>query len=247
MNFKTIFFIIIILFFGVFLYVKYQAMGDPNSRFNQTTRFALAKRPVLRTLLGLHNHGDARAEYLGNPGPLVIEWFKPITENIDSAVLQQFADLAGKYTGRQALTVFGGSVSEDTIDLRGLENLSAKGPRPPSGSSVFYVVFATDYQPKDPAELSTTHGETTAVISLNGNRQFLANYQQYLNNYLLSDLLHEFGNEIGLNEQTTDTSCIMDLHAGIDGQPLERYGGSTPQDFCPAEANQINNIKASFQ
>jgi hypothetical protein len=246
MSYKTILLIILILFLGVFIYLKWEVGGDPNSRFNQTTRFALAKHPVIRTLLGLHNKGDARVEYLGGSGPFVIEWFQPVTENVDTAVIQQFADLAGKYTGRQNQVVFGGNISEGTIPLSSVENLALKAPNLPSGASVFYVIFATDYQPKDSAELSTTHGETMAVISLNANRQFLANNSQYLNNYLFSDMLHEFGNEIGLNEKTTDTSCIMDLHAGINGQPLENFGRTTPQDFCPVEQEQIKQLRLQY-
>ena len=225
--------------------MKLEVGGDPNSHFNQTTRFALAKHPVLRTLFGLHNKGDARAEYLQGSSPLVIEWFQPVSENVDSSVVQKFADLAEKYTGRQTRVIFGGDVSEGVIPLSAADNLALKAD-PPFGSSAFYVVFATDYQPKDSGEFSTTHGESTAVISLNANRQFLASYPQDLNNYLLADLLHEFGNEIGLSEQGTDPSCLMDLHAGKDGQPLESFGYTEPQDFCPAEVNEINNIKASF-
>ncbi len=247
MSLKAIFLIVLVLFLGVFIYLKLEAGGDPNSHFNQTTRFVLARHPVIRTLLGLHNKGDARAEYLEGTSPLVIEWFQPVSENVDSTVLQKFADLAGKYTGRPTEVIFGAAVSEGVIPLATVNNLAFKASSPPSGSSVIYAVFATDYQPKGSGELSTTHGETAIVVSLNANRQFLASYSQDLDNYLLSDLLHEFGNQIGLPEQGTDTSCIMNLHAGLNGQPLESFGRLEPQDFCPAEVNEINNIKASLQ
>jgi hypothetical protein len=246
MSFKAIVLIALILIFCVYAYLKSQVMGSPDSRFNQTTRFVLARRPVMRTLLGLHNPGDARDEYLTNSGPLVVEWFQPITEDVNSQVVQQFADLAGKYTGRQAKVIFGGSVSAGTITLSVLDNLGLKGANVPSGSSIIYVIFATDYQPRDSAEFFTTHGETTMAISLNANRQFLTNYPGDLNNYLLSDMLRGFGDEIGLNGQTTDSSCIMDSQAGENGRPLEYYDRSIPQDFCPAEQDQIKQLKLQY-
>lgn len=245
MSFKAIFFIIVVLLLGVFVYLKIQVAGGQNSGFNQTTRFVLGKNPLVRTILGLHNAGDARAQYLGNSGPLVIEWFKPGTEEVDGNILASFASLAEKYTGRKTQVVFGGDVSEGTLDLQGLQNLGFKGPNLPSGADVFHVVFAADYQPKDQKELSTTHGETTVVISLNSHKQFLGNYQQDLNEYLLSSLLHEFGHEIGLGHNS-DPSCIMSERAGIDGLPLENSGLFVPQDFCPAEVVQINQLKLQY-
>lgn len=232
---------------GLFLYLKFQVMGSPDSKFNQYTRFKLGQYPIVRTILGLHNAGDARLEYLGGQGPLVVKWFAPVTETVDTDVLRQFADLAGKYTGRTSQVVFGGQISEGTVDLSAINDLNLKGPGLPKGATVFNVVFVTDYKPRDDAELSTTHGETTAVISLGFNRQFLSGNQQYLDNYLLSGMLHEFGNEIGLDEKTQDYSCVMNLHAGIEGQPLEKYGRSTPQDFCAAEAEKIREIKNNLK
>lgn len=245
MSFKAIFLIIVILLLGAFLYLKYEAKGDPNSHFNQTTRLSLARHPFARALLGLHNEGDARSEYLQNTGPLVIEWFLPITESVDSGVVQQFADLAGKYTGRQVQVNFGGNISVGTIPLVSADNLALKGS-PPFGSSVFYAVFATDYQPRDNGELFTTHGEATVVISLNANRKFLGNISQDLNNYLLFDLLHAFGSEIGLPEQGTDPSCVMSSPKGFNGLPLEDSERFQPQDFCPAEQQQIAQLKLQY-
>lgn len=249
MSFKAIVFVVFILVLGVFVYLKFEASGSPNSRFNQTTRFTLGKQPWVRALLGLRNPGDARAEYFSNTGPLVIEWFKPATEDVDPKMVAQFADLAGQYTGRQALVILGRSVSTGTVDLQSLGNLGVNGPNTPAGASILYVAFASDYKPIAGQELSTTLGESTVVISLNAHRQFLGNYQPDLNEYLLSSLLHEFGHELGLShnpEQNQDPACVMNEHAGIDGQPLEVYGNLVPRDFCEAEQDQIKQLKLQF-
>jgi hypothetical protein len=246
MSFKAVFLIFVVLVIGTFAYFKYEVMGDPNSNFNQTTRFVLGAHPVIRAVLGIHNRGDARVEFLHGTGPLVIKWFQPDTESLEPSLIQSFADAVAKNTGRQTQVIYGGYVSDGIVDLNSLQNLVAKGPGTPSNSSVLYVVFATDYQPKDSGELSTTKGETTIVFSLTAHRNFLESFPQNLNSYLLAGMLHEFGNEIGLPEQGTDPNCIMNLHAGINGQPLEAHAYTEPQDYCPAEQTEIQQLKVKY-
>ncbi len=218
-------------------------MGSADSPFNQTARFQLGKHPVARTILGLHNTGDARAEYLTGTGPITIAWFAPEIENINKDVLNKFAVLVNKYTGRPAKVVYAGKMSEDTVNLSGLNSfaLGSQIQISPGGSKLL-VFFTLDYTPRSGGELSTTYGESGLAISLNAHRSFLGDNGQYLDNYLLSSLLHEFGHQIGL-VHNSDINCIMDLHAGIEGKPLESYGDSTPQDFCQQEKDQINAIK----
>ena len=85
------------------------------------------------------------------------------------------------------------------------------------------------------------------VLSLGSIRTFLQNYSPDTDQYLLSSMLHEFGNQIGMQETATGTpDCIMNLQAGINGQPLEAYDLSEPQDFCPSEQVEIQNIKAQL-
>lgn len=246
MSFKTFVILLCILLLGTFAYLKIELGGDPNSSFNQTTRFRLGAHPVLRFLFGINNPGDARAEYFNGSGVLAVEWFAPISENFDSSVVQQFADLAAKYTGRQVVVNFGGNIAEGTVPFSEVENLSIRGGAPPKGSSVLDVVFVTDYQPRSGSELSTTHGASTIVISLNANRGFVSNYSQNLDNYLLTDLLRGFGVQLGLPEQGTDTFCVMDPQVGINGQPMENFGYKEPQDYCPAEVDQLNQLKAKY-
>ncbi len=245
MSFKSLFFIIIILLLGTFLYLKYEAAGDPDSGFNQTTRYDLGQHPFLRTIIGLHNTGDARGEYLGNPSPLVIEWLEPQTDNVDTTTIQSFADLVGKYTGRQTQVFFGGAVSTGTVQLQDLNNLVFRSLQKPSGDSVLYLVFADDYQPRAQQEQFTTYEESTIVLSLNANQQFTQNYPQYSDNYLLAGMLRGFGKQIGLSADT-DPSCVMDSTVGVNGQPFEAVGQSVPQDFCPAEQSQIQNLKLKY-
>lgn len=235
--------LIAILF--AFIYLKVQVNGSPNSHFNQTTRFSLGRHPYARLILGLHDYGDARAEYLSGTGPIKIEWFRPKLEDIDMTVLDRFAASVKEYTGRPTQVEYGGDIS-DTIVNKNTDLEVSRFFGQTVGASTIYVFFSEDYTPKVDKELSTTLKESGILISLNAHREFLQSYSGKLSDYLLSSLLHEFGHQLGL-EHNSDSDCLMYAHAGLDGQPMEYYGQFTPKDFCPAEQQQIINMKLKYQ
>jgi hypothetical protein len=244
---KKFLLIILIIALGTFIYLKVQVNGDENSKFNQTTRFSLGKNGVIRAILGLHLDGDARAEYLENKNPLVIEWFKPVSQDVDEQPIIDFANLIAKYTGRQTKVVFGSRLSDGTIKIPDLAsyNLKAEVDGVRSGST-FAIFFTDDYSPRPDEEISSTFKESAMLISISGHRDFLKGYSQSENQYYLSTMLHEFGHQIGL-VHNDDSSCIMNTHAGIEGQPLEYYGRTEPQDFCPMEKEQIEQLKLMYR
>jgi hypothetical protein len=248
MSIKSLFGIVLIILLGIFIYLKIQISGNPNSNFNQTTRFSLGKHPVYRTILGLHNAGDASSEYLEGTGPITIEWFAPQEENIDQSILTKFASLVSQYTGRQANAMFAGGVSDGTINVSDLGTYRLKaGAQVPAGSTML-VFIAEDYSPRTGTDISSTYQETGMILSLNAHRRFLQDYPQDLNQYLLSSLIHQFGKQIGVSENTNaDSACIMNSSPGINGNPVEVYGRVEPQDFCQAEQDEINNIKLQLQ
>lgn len=246
MPYKKIFLIILILLLGTFIFLKVEVSGNPDSNFNRTRRFQLGKYSILRTILGLRSAGDARGEYLAGAGQITIVWFAPESENLNKDVINKFASVVEKYTGRTVQAVYGGKIDDATVKFDKLDSVvfGSKTQGSFNGDKLF-VFFTTDYSPRPDNELTTTYGESGVVISLNAQRQFLSNFGQYFDNYLLSSLLRGFGQQIGL-KQTNDITCIMGTTAGIDGKPLESYGDFTPQDFCQAEKGQINILKASF-
>ena len=246
---KKVLLILFILLCVVFVFLKLELIGNPSSKFNQTTRFQLARNGWLRTIFSLHNAGDNRANYLLNTDPLVVEWAKPVEENIDPAVLQNFANTVSKRVGRPVQLEQDGAIDDGTLNLNDLKSLQLQSQTQTTNvsSDVLLVIFANDYSPRQSGELSTTDGDSTEVISLTAMRQFLGNLSGYnMDNYLLSSMLHEFGHEIGL-PYNSESDCIMDEHAGQNGQPVELYGQKDPQDYCPMEIDQINSIKQSLQ
>jgi hypothetical protein len=245
---KTFLLIVFIAILGAFIYLKFEVSGSPNSSFNQSARFTLGKHPLLRTILGLHNPGDARAEYLEGAGPITIEWFAPEDQNIDQSVLSQFSSLVGKYTGRPTQVQFGANLDESTINVSNLASYGLKAAaQQPSGTTLL-VFFTQDYSPRASNELSNTYRESGMVLSLNAQMSLVQNSQQELDQYLLSSMLYEFGSQIGLPVTPADSQgCVMSFYAALNSAPLGTALLSAPQDFCQAEQTEIRNLKLQYQ
>lgn len=247
MSFKAIIALIFLIALVVLIILKVKLNGDQNSKFNQTTRFSLGKNGVVRQILGLHLDGDARAEYLLNKDPLVIEYFRASSQDLDEKVVKEFADKIGEILGRQTKVVFSAGLSDGIIKVSDLAsyNLKAEADGAKSGST-FAVFFMDDYSPRPDEEISSTYKESGMLISMDAHKNFIKGYSQNLKQYYISSMLHEFGHQIGL-EHNEDANCIMNIHAGIDGQPLEYYGKTEPQDYCSAEKQQIEQLKLQYQ
>jgi len=236
---KKIIILVLLIILGIFIYLKIQVMGNPNSSFNQTTRFTFGKYPFMRTLLGLHKAGDARGEYLRNQGDVLIEWFKPESEDVDISVLDKLAAEVKKYTGRQANVVYGGPVDDTTLSLSNLNAFGYKARvQKTSGSTVLSVFFTSDYSPRPDGEFSTTYLDSGLVIPLSANRRAAMDSGMPLDSYLSLGLLREFGRQIGLEPNNGD-DCILN-------NSIEIYNAIELTDFCELEQNQISQFKQQF-
>jgi hypothetical protein len=184
MSLKTILLVVFIIFCGIFIFFKLQVLGSPTSHFNKTTRYDLGKFPIVRTVLGLHNDGDARKELFLGSGPIIIKWFKPQLEEIDKPVLEKFAQLVEKYTERETKVVFVGNIDDVTINKdSGLESNKIFEISP--GATSLYVFFTQDYKPRGEQELASTLKENGIIISLGAHRSFLQAYPDKVADYLL--------------------------------------------------------------
>ncbi len=240
---KNILIVLLILALGVFFYLKVKVTGDRDSGFNQTTRYTLGTNGFWRSVFGLHQAGDARREYFLNQGPVLIEWFKPISEEIDEKIIEQFAERVSQILGRPTQITFGGGMDDGMVAFDNLDSFELKAKaQQTDADSVMVVFFAKDYSPRKPDELSSTYRESGIVISLDAHRTFTQGFDEELSKYVYSSLLHEFGHQIGL-VHNDDTDCIMSVHAGVDGKPLKYFGRYAVQDFCQTEKDQINKIK----
>ncbi len=241
---KKILLVVFILILGVFIYLKVQVLGDPNSSFNRTTRFTLAKHPFMRTILGMHSAGDARAEYFLGSGPIIIEWFKPQTENdevINQDLLDKFAQEVEKYTGRRTKILYGGAISDNSVPLLNLAAYELKSNVQKSAGTTLLLFFTQDYSPKPQAELASTYAESGIVVSLDAHRNTFSARSWQLGDYFVSSMLHEFGHQIGL-EHNTGRGCVMNAEVETGGDTVF----ISPKDFCDEEQSQIAAMKAKL-
>lgn len=245
MNLKAIFLIFIIIVTGLFIFLKLELLGSPTSDFNKTTRIDLGKYPAVRFILGMKDYGDARKEYLTASGPIKIIWFKPQLEDVDGVVLEKFATLVRKYTEREVEVSFGGNIDDVTVDKK--SGLSANKFFEVSPKySTLYVFFTEDYKPRNEGELSSTLGSDGMVVSLKSHREFLQAYEEKLDEYLVSSMLHEFGHQLGMGH-INDPTCIMNAHAGEGEDAVQSFNFYNPQDFCQAEQDTISDLKLKLQ
>jgi hypothetical protein len=80
-----------------YVYVTSLARGDENSQFNQNTRFQLGKYAITRTIFGLHNAGDARAEYFSRGNLISVEIVQPENSGFSDEILNNFSDKIKNY------------------------------------------------------------------------------------------------------------------------------------------------------
>ena len=245
---KKIIFALIVLLLGAFVYIKLQALGSPQSGFNQTTRYTLGKHPFYRTIFGLHKTGDARGEYFGASGGITVEWFKPQSEEVDESVVKSFASKVSEYTGRPAQAIYGGAISDGALELSNLPSFQLKSQVQMPAGSVLTVYFASDFSPRQDARMSATYKESGIVLSLKAHRDFARGFSRYTDQYMLTSLLREFGTQLGLKDTPGNSSeCIMNRPAGVNGQPPQAYSGFSPMDFCLSERDRLNQIRYEYQ
>ena len=241
---KTFYLFLLAVLLFTFVYIKSESQGDLNSQFNQTTRFQLGRYSLLRTVFGLHQPGDARGWFLKGAGPIDIEVVQAKGAGIDEAGLNNFAARVTKYTGRPAMifhsdTVQGGTLSP--ADLATINNDDRH--QAASGDTNLFVIYAQDFQ-NSGADAARPYQEAAVVVSDVNLRRLAQNSPQAVTQYTEALLLHEFGRQLGLPENTQD-GCIMNRQIQAP-QWLNLESGDLLQDFCPFELGQLQAIKSQF-
>jgi len=243
---KKFLLVALIILLGTFIYIKVQVLGDPNSSFNQTTRYNLGKRQFFRSIFGLHSYGDARYEYLSGDSEVSVEMVKAQGVSVDEQTLLDFTKEVKTYTGRPTKLFDTETVQRGTLSDADLAVI-AKGSRHhviPGQSNVF-VVYAEDFQ-RSGDEVAKTFSEFGIVISDKRLREATQKYPASLNEYLLSTLLHELGHQLGL-EHNDQTDCIMNPQ--VENPTVQEYfnGRYTATEFCDFELKQLDEIKAKIK
>lgn len=239
---KTFLLLLFILISGSFIYLKVQVLGDPNSGFNQTTRYTLGKYSIMRSILGMHSAGDARAEYLGGTGSIAVEIVRAQGTALSDQAMSDFANDVKIYIGRPVMLYTTDFVKEGLLTDADLEKIvSEHRHRDLPGQTSLFVIYAGDYVRKD-GEVAKTYKDFGIVISDTALRDTTQDYSQSLEQYAQSTMLHELGHQLGLDHNTED-DCVM--NAEVESPQLGGVfsGSFTPLEFCDFELKQLNAIK----
>jgi len=246
MSFKAFLLIIFIVLCGTFIYAKVASLGNPNSHFNRTTRFWLGQYQTARTVLGLHNDGDARGSYLKGTSSITIEYVESSGSHLDRQALGQFVSKVKEYTGRPVNLYYNDTISNATLTPKDLAEI-AKGSRHHviPGQPNLFIIYALDYD-RPSGEVGETYQEFGIVLSDSRLKEVTKNFSGSLPQYIESTLLHEFGHQLGL-AHNEEPGCIMNTKVETPAITGGFTGDYTPTSFCPYELDQLQAIKNSLK
>ncbi len=236
--------LIIILILGVFIYLKVQILGDVNSSFNKTYRYKLGSSQFMRSILGMHNYGDARDWYLKGNSSIVVEVVSAKNIDIDQKALDNFAEDIQKYIGRYA-TVFNyeevpnGVLTDADIG----KEIALHRKQTISGQPNLFIIYADDFE-REGTEIAKTYNEYAMVLSNKRVKEVTSGYPGAETEYVESTLLHEFGHQLGL-EHNEEFGCIM--NESVE-KPVALWGQSIDYiktKFCDFELNQLKANQAA--
>jgi hypothetical protein len=237
---------LLILVFGIFIYLKIQTLGSDNSAFNRTTRYQLGKNELLRSMLSLHKDGDARTQYLIGSSPIDIEVAQPEGDKLPIDTVKSFADQVTSITGRPTKIYNVDGVPSNTLTDEQISTIIKTDHRKFNpGDPVLLVIYADDFTSSS-GEVAKTVKEFAMVLSDAELKSLTAGYPEALPQYQESTMLHEFGHQLGL-EHNQQTGCIMNTGIEDATAPASISYSYTPTSFCKFEENQINLIKSSLR
>ncbi len=242
MSIKVFILLIVILVSGLFVYIKAQTLGSENSTFNQTTRYNLGKRPIVRKILGLHKDSDARSEFLAGNNPISIEVAQVVGGGLTQQAIDSFVIEVKKITGRDVHVYYVDGIKEGTLSSLDLDQISKVKMRNfEPESSQFLIIYANDFD-SITDEVGRTYKEYGMVLSDAKLKNLTSGYSVSLPQYQLSTMLHEFGHQIGMDHNQLE-GCIMNKEVESP-KPADIFSSSfTPVEFCPSELDNIQSIK----
>lgn len=226
--------------------MKVQILGDPQSKFNQTTRYDLGRYQFARSLLGMHSYGDAREWYLKPGSPIVIEAVTATGAGMDDKAFNNFVQDVKEYTGREVSVFNTEKIPGGVLSDADLGEIASKYRRHVlSGQANLFVIYAQDFK-RSGTEIGKTFQEYGIVLSDKRLREVTADFPQAMAQYVESTLLHEFGHQIGL-DHNSEPDCIMNERVEKP-EKLNFFSSEyTNTKFCNFELGQLSKIKATIK
>jgi len=243
MSFKTFCLLLVIIILGIFIYLKVESLGSDQSSFNQTTRLSLGRHPTMRTLLSLHNDGDARYEYLSGSSPILIEVGEAPDVSLSDTLVNAFAAEVTKYTGRGTeIHRIEGMPGGTLTDAGVAQAIKVGAKKFEIGSPILFIAYADDFV-SNTNEVGKTYQEFGIVLSDKKLKDITSDYPSALAQYQESTLLHELGHQLGLQHNNQD-GCIMNPAVENPTSVSSFYTDFIPTDFCQYELDQLQMIQS---
>lgn len=245
MSYKIFLLLVVLAVASLLGYLRYQAQGSKDNYFNQTTRYNLGKNDFWRWSLGLHEVGDAKAQYL-NGDVIVVEVVTARGLEANEEALRKFSSEIEKITGKKTAIINVDTFDSKYVNNSQLEELTSKYRRHKRFNQPnLFVVYASDFEGSEngPAKAFSEFG---ILVSDKVLKDLTSEYGQALREYMASTMLYEFGSQIGLTEKR-DANCIMQSDVKKPGRAILFYGTLLPSSYCNAEIEQADQIKANFK
>jgi len=240
-----IFLLILILFLGSFIFLKFSVNGAENNDFNTNWRYKFARYQAMREVLGLHYDGDARNDYLGkeknaiNLKVIAMDGLY-FNQEILSILAKKIQIITGKQTN--ITYVLKNIPFSQQSNLKDLSLILQEARDYERGTEQAIVILVIANQNDTVTEkIGSTLQEDGLVLfegALNKNYSENGNIQAY-QQYAVSILMHEFGHQLGLSHNEFP-NCLMNKESEID---VREKGGKVVTDFCEQEKQDIKNMK----
>jgi hypothetical protein len=246
MKLKISILIILVLVFGTYGYLKLQIASSPNSNFNQTTRFRLGKDDYMRTLLNLHQPGDARAAYLVGATPIVVEVVAAQDLSPDPNIFSAFTDQLAKATGRAVTLSDNDQIQTGKLTDQDIAKaVTASRRRFIFGEPNLFIIYADDFA--NPADsVARTYQDFGIVLSNAKINDLTSGDSDAVSAYATSLLLQEFGKQIGLS-YSIDPTCVMNQSLETPSLTFGAVGTSVPTAYCQSEIDQLQEIRLKLE
>lgn len=228
--------IVIALLFSI---VKAASLGSEANWFNSRYRPAVSVYPLLRQIWGLHNDGDASADYLSaRRSEIVVELDRAAGLSLSSGSAELVASEIERVTGKPvriiASTELPDRAESYMVDEAREIKFRWQRYRTDADSAVLYVLLLTRDTEEDRLVGRTLDEDGMALYLDAMDRIDYADRTAVE----VSTILHEFGHQLGLPHNDSP-DCLMNAHAEAGDWGA---AGNLRTNFCPSETGQIARV-----
>jgi hypothetical protein len=221
-----------------------QASGSGDNFFNQNYRKYLITNPTFRNILGLHNDGEARYDYLTNNSKIVIEVDSMKGLEAPASALNLLVDRIASITGKDTSYYISDTdipylnpVSDKDVSRIAQQYRNYVGKK---GTATIYLMYLSSTD-QESDELGSTYNESGIIIYNDSLITATANNPGLLPGYFESTALHEFGHQLGL-KHNDEPGCLMNPF--VERSSIERQTSlDVITDFCDYEKQQIKQMQ----